>query len=66
MMNVHQADDLDVIVDGVIAHMESQIENPALLNSRFRFDEVLYLDANFHQLNLMRGNSYLPLPDWLA
>ena len=30
------------------------------------FDEVLYLDVNFHQLNLMRGSSYLPLPDWLA
>ena len=46
--------------------METQIENPALLNSRFRFDEVLYLGVNFHRLNLTRGNSYLPLPDWLV
>ena len=46
------------------ANMKFQIENPALLNSRFVFDE--YLDINFHQLNLMRGSSYLPLPDWLA
>ena len=42
------------------------IENPALLNSRFVFDEFLYLDVNFHQLNHTRGSSYLPLPDWLA
>ena len=46
--------------------MKFQIENPALLNSRFVFDEFLYLDVNFHQLNLMRGSSYLPLPYWLA
>ena len=42
MMNVHQDSDLDKIVDGTIAHMTTQIENPALLNSRFIFDEVLF------------------------
>ena len=50
----------------MIAHMKTQTENPTLLNSRFRFDEVLFLDFNFHQLNLTRGSSYLLLPDWLA
>ena len=66
MTNVHQGSDLEQIVDEMIAHMMTQIENQALLNSRLRFDEVLFLDANFHQLNPMRGSSYLPLPDWLA
>ena len=56
MTNVHQGDNLDQIVDGTIAHMMTQIENPALLNSRFRFDEVLFLDINFHWLNLTRVN----------
>ena len=46
--------------------MKMQIENPVLANSRFRFDEVSFLDINFHQLNLTRGTSYLPLPDQLA
>ena len=50
----------------MIANMKFQIENPALLNSRFVFDEFLYQDVNFHQLNLTRGSSYLPLPDWIA
>ena len=63
---MHQGSDLDAIVDGMIAHIMTQIENPALLNSRFRFAEVLFLDINFHRLNLTRGSSYLPLPDWLA
>ena len=66
MTSVYQGSEPDQIVDGMIANMKFQIENPALLNSRFVFDEFLYLDVNFHQLNLMRGNSYLPLPDWLV
>ena len=57
---------MDQIVDGMTANMKFQIKNPALLNSRFVFDEFLYLDVNFYQLNLMRGSSYLPLPDWLV
>ena len=66
MMNVYRGSDLGQIVNEMIANMKFQIENPALLNSRFVFDEVLCLDTNFYQLNLTRGSSYLPLPDWLA
>ena len=66
MMSVHRGSNLDQIVDGIITHMKTQIKNPALLNSRFKFDEVLFLNINFHWLNLTRGSSYLPLPDWLA
>ena len=65
MTDVHQGTDLDTIMDRMIAHMKMQIKNLALLNSRFRFDEVLFLDANFHFLNLTRGSSYLPLLEWL-
>ena len=65
MTSVYRGSKPDQIVDGMITNMKFQIENPALLNSRFVFDEFLYLDVNFHQLNLMRGSSYLPLPDWL-
>ena len=66
MTSIYRGSDLDQIVDGMIIHVKFQIENPALLNSRFVFDEVLYLDTNFHRLNLTRGSSYLPLPDWLV
>ena len=66
MMSVYRGSETDQIVDGMIANMKFQTENPALLNSRFVFNEFLYLDVNFHQLNLTRGSSYLPLPDWLA
>ena len=46
--------------------MTQQIENLALSDSKFVFDEVVHMDVDFHRLNLMRGSSYLSLPDWLA
>ena len=66
MTSVYRGSEPDQIVDGMITNMKFQIENQALLNSRFVFDEFLYLDVNFHQLNLTRDSSYLPLPDWLG
>ena len=66
MTSVHRGSNLGEIIDGMIAHMKTQIENPALLNSRFVFDEVLLLDVNFHRLNLTRGSSFIKLPNWLA
>ena len=57
---------MNEIVNEIITHLHRQIENPALLDSRFVFDKVLYMDVDFHQLNLTRGSSYLPLSKWLA
>ena len=65
MTDVHQGSDLDALVDGMIAHMKMQIENPVLLNSRFRFNEVLFLDANFHCGSFL-GNHKLTVPPDLA
>ena len=66
MTNVYNLNNLVQIVLKMINNISYQIENPALLNSRFIIEEVLYMDINIHQLNLTRGSSYLPLPDWLA
>ena len=66
MINVYNLNNLGQIVLEMINNISYQIENPALLNSRFIFKEVLYMDINIHQLNLTRGSSYLPLPDGLA
>ena len=66
MTEIHQGSDLDELVNEMLAHMKMQIENPALRNSRLVFDEVLFLDVNFHQLDLTRGSSYIPLPSSIA
>ena len=66
MLNVYNLSDMNEIVNAMITHMAQLIENPALSDSNFVFDEVIHMDVDFHRLNLTRGSSYLPLPDWLA
>ena len=66
MTEIFQGSDFNGIVNELFTHMRTQIENPALRNSRFVSDEVLILDVNFHQLIFTRGSSYIPLPSWIA
>ena len=65
MMEVFQGSSLNEVINKIFAHMRAQIKNPALANSKFMFDQVLFLDINFYQLSLTRGSSYLPLPRWI-
>ena len=66
MLAVYNLSDMGEIASAMIEHMKQQIENPPLRDSKFVFDGVIQMDANFHRLNLTRGSSYIPLPDWLA
>ena len=66
MLAVYNLSDMDEIVSAMIEHMHQQIENPSLRDSKFVFDGVIHMDIDFHRLNLTRGSSYIPLPDWLA
>ena len=56
MTKVYNLSGIDEIVGEMIKHMKEQLENPAILNSRFIFDEVLFTNVDFHQLNLTRGS----------
>ena len=42
MIDIFRGSDLNEIVNGMFAHMKTQIENPTLVSSRFVFDEVLF------------------------
>ena len=66
MLAAYGLNDIDELVNRMIAHMLEQIENPALRGSGFVFEEVIGTNVDFHRLNLTRGSSYLPLPDWLS
>ena len=66
MLAVYNLSDMGEIVSKMITHMAQQIENPALRDSKFVFDRIIQMDIDFHRLNLTRGSSYIPLPDWLA
>ena len=66
MLSVYNLSDMGEIASAMIEHMQQQIENPALRDSKFVFDGVIHIDIDFHRLNLSRGSSYIPLPEWLA
>ena len=46
-MTVYNLSEINEIANEMIADMREQIENPALLNSRFVFDEALFMDIDF-------------------
>ena len=64
LLAVCNLSDMGEIVSAMIEHMYQQIKNPALRDSKFVFDGVIHMDIDFHRLNLTRGSSYIPLPDW--
>ena len=66
MLAVYNLSDMDEMVSAMIEHTYQQIENPALRDSKFVFDGVIRMNIDFHRLNLTRGSSYIPLPEWLA
>ena len=66
MMPVYELNDNGEIVTAMIEHMKQQIENPALRDSKLVLDRIVHMDIDFHRLNLTRGSSYIPLPDWLT
>ena len=66
MTPIYMLNDIDSLVQSMINHMAQQVENPALRDSKFVFDRIMHTDISIHRLNLTRGSSYIPLPDWLA
>ena len=59
MLAVYNLSDMGETVSEMIKHMQQQIKNPALRDSKFIFDGVIHMDIDFHRLNLTRGSSYL-------
>ena len=48
MVHIYNLSDMNEIVNEMITHMKQQIENPALSDSKFVFDEVMHMDVDFH------------------
>ena len=66
MTPVYNLNDIGEVVESMITHMSQQVENPALRDSKFVFNRVMRMEISIHRLNLTRGSSYIPLPDWLS
>ena len=48
MLNIYNLSDMNEILNAMISHMKQLIENPALSDSKFVFNEVVNMDVNFH------------------
>ena len=48
MLNVYNLSDMNEIVNAMITHMKQQIENLALSDNKFVFNEVIRMDVDFH------------------
>ena len=59
MLAVYNLSDMGEIVSAMIEHIQQQIENQSLRDSKG-------MNIDFHRLNITRGSSYIPLPEWLA
>ena len=47
----------------MLASIETQVENSQMPESGFSLDKIMYLYINFHRLALIRGSSYIELPE---
>ena len=66
MTEVFQGSDIGEILHGLFAHIKTQVEHPSLPKSGFTLDYIMHLDIDFHRLQLTRGSSYIPLPEWIG
>ena len=46
--------------------IKTQVENSQLPESSFTLDLIMQLHIKFHKLALIRGSSYIELPEWLT
>ena len=47
----------------MLASIKTQVENSQMPESGFSLDKIMYLYINFHRLALIRGSSYIELPE---
>ena len=65
MGEIYGDSNMESLYERMTDEIKYQIENPALKDSKFVLDRVLYMDINFHTFNLTRGSSYIKLPSRL-
>ena len=53
------------LIQRMLAHIKTQVENPRMPESGFSLDKIMHLYIDFHRLALTRGSSYIELLKWL-
>ena len=63
---VHNSNDLQDILNNMVADIELQIEQKQLHKSKFRIKGIDKLVIHYDRYNPTRGGSYIALPKWVA
>ena len=65
MTEFFEDSDINDLIQSMLAHIKTQVENPQMPESGFTLDKTMHLYINFHRLVLTRGGSYTVLPKWV-
>ena len=57
-----EVSDVNDLIQRMLAHIKTQVENPRMAESGFLLDKIMHLYINIHKLALTRGSSYIELP----
>ena len=63
MTESFEGSDINDLIQGILAHIKTQVENPRMPESGFSLDKIMHLYINFHRLVLTQGSSYSELPE---
>ena len=59
MTEFFEGSDIKDLIQRMLSHIKTKIENPRMPESVFMPDKIIHLNINFHSLALTRGSSYL-------
>ena len=60
-----EGSDINDLIQHILAHIKTQVENPRMPESGFSLDKIMHLYINFHRLVLARGGFYIDLSEWI-
>ena len=62
MTEFFEFSDINCLIQHMLAHIKTQVENPSMLESGFILHKIMNLNINFHKLALTEGSPYIKLP----
>ena len=65
LTEIFEGSDINDLIQRMLEHIKTQVENPRMPESSFSLDKTMYLYINFHRLALTRDSSYTELSQWL-
>ena len=65
MIEFFEDSDINELIQCMLAHIKTQVENTRMPESDFTLDKIMHLHVNFHRLALTQVSSYIDLPKWI-